>query len=189
MFFCLVFNSRLACLQVWLKPKVSFGVIRGIVSGFKAGIKDHTTMSWLNLVTTAVGIYDISCVGIKTKLIGESSLNLRVPDLFSPKYFLSHLQLQNVFLEFQEPLLKESLLPSAIHFYINHHDHFHRYTNSVYIINLFMNSLNIYWAKAVPGNVLDTGAVVTTTTDPASALVEFTISQGKENWPRYCNFW
>lgn len=53
---------------------------------------------------------------------------------------------------------------------------------SFYIyINLFMNSLNIYWAKAVPGNVLETGAAVTITTDPAPALVEFTILQGEEN--------
>ena len=64
---------------------------------------------------------------------------------------------------------------------ISHHANFDQYTISFYVINLFMNSLNIYWAKTVPGNVLDTGAVVTTTTDPAPALMEFTISQGKEN--------
>lgn len=42
-----------------------------------------------------------------------------------------------------------------------------------------MNSLHIYWATAAPGSILDTGAVMTTTTDPA--LVEFMISKGKEN--------
>lgn len=33
----------------------------------------------------------------------------------------------------------------------------------------------------MPGDVLDTGAVVTTTMDPAPVLVEFKISEGKEN--------
>lgn len=33
----------------------------------------------------------------------------------------------------------------------------------------------------MPGNVLDTGAVVTATIEPAPALVDFTVSQGKEN--------
>ena len=42
-----------------------------------------------------------------------------------------------------------------------------------------MNSLHIYWATAAPGNILDTGTVMTTTTAPA--LVEFIILKGKEN--------
>lgn len=33
---------------------------------------------------------------------------------------------------------------------------------------------------AAPGTVLDVGATVTTATDPAPALREFTVSQGKE---------